>query len=505
MLFASTALLSASAFVLPSQRSVAALANARFVAEHGVHVDDQPSQYYWQTRWFTQYVDQFNFMGQTSAATFQARYLINDTYFNYTTGGPILFYCGNEGFIELFANASGLVWYLAPRLGAMVIFAEHRYYGLSMPFGNASYDSIDALAYLSIEQALADYAHLIRSLKANITTPNTPVIAVGGSYGGMLAAWLRMKYPSAVVGALACSAPILQIPGIMDPHAYNHIITQTFATGGAQAPLAIYNAFQFMINSTATQPQRDALAQALRLCGTLYDSNDVWNAIFYLSGAIGYMAMADYPYPANFLGPMPAYPAAAAGAFFPDANAPALALYQGMADGIANIFYNYTGQAGTCFNISSSSPPGLQGNGWDVQCCREVAQPIGSYGWPSDLFWDAPFDLAGFINGCQQQFNGTTTRPYLQLDQYGGLNLDGVSNIVFTNGNLDPWYSGGIVSNATLAGTVDVAAYVIEGGAHHLDLRWPNAADPASCVAARAAQEAAVLRWTAQYAARLAL
>lgn len=55
--------------------------------------------------------------------------------------------------------------------------------------------------FLTAEQALADYAALI----ANLTTTNpdfqsSPVVAVGGSYGGMLAAWMRMKYPNLVLG-----------------------------------------------------------------------------------------------------------------------------------------------------------------------------------------------------------------------------------------------------------------------------------------------------------------
>lgn len=57
------------------------------------------------------------------------------------------------------------------------------------------------MGYLTSQQALADYVDLIAHLTWNSTTHNrNPVIAFGGSYGGMLAAYIRMKYPHMVLG-----------------------------------------------------------------------------------------------------------------------------------------------------------------------------------------------------------------------------------------------------------------------------------------------------------------
>lgn len=95
------------------------------------------------------------------------------------------------------------MWDIAPSFNALLLFAEHRYYGKTQPFGNSSYKSLINLGKLTTEQVLADYALFIRWFKEegyNKSAVNSSVVAFGGSYGGMLAAWMRIKYPHIVVG-----------------------------------------------------------------------------------------------------------------------------------------------------------------------------------------------------------------------------------------------------------------------------------------------------------------
>ena len=42
---------------------------------------------------------------------------------------------------------------------------------------------------------MLDYVQLVKSIKEDYSLEDRAVIAIGGSYGGMLAAWMRMKYP----------------------------------------------------------------------------------------------------------------------------------------------------------------------------------------------------------------------------------------------------------------------------------------------------------------------
>jgi len=61
---------------------------------------------------------------------------------------------------------------------------------------------------------------------------------------------------------------------------------------------------------------------------------------------------------------------------------------------------------------------------------------------------------------------------------------------------LDPWRAGGVYDYVSL----DLPAYVIKGGAHHLDLRLPNEADATTGVGFVREQETALIgHWIQQY------
>ena len=67
----------------------------------------------------------------------------------------ILFYTGNESPVDEYVNNTGLMWETAPELGALLVFAEHRYEGESVP-GTDGVPS--CMSYATVEQALGDYA-----------------------------------------------------------------------------------------------------------------------------------------------------------------------------------------------------------------------------------------------------------------------------------------------------------------------------------------------------------
>lgn len=47
---------------------------------------------------------------------------------------------------------------------------------------------------------------------------------------------------------------------------------------------------------------------------------------------------------------------------------------------------------------------------------------------------------------CKEDI-GVESRPYWAIQQWGGKNIKTASNIVFSNGEFDPWSAGGVLED----------------------------------------------------------
>ncbi|KAI1280335.1 Lysosomal Pro-X carboxypeptidase [Halotydeus destructor] len=226
--------------------------------------------------WYKQKVDHFSVANNDY---FQQKVITSTDHWG-GEGSPIFFYAGNEGGIFEFANNTGFMWERAAEFKAMVVFVEHRYYGESMPYGNDSYKSLDKLGYLSSEQALADYATFIQDLK--LTTKGaarSPVIVFGGSYGGMLASWFRIKYPHLAIGALAASAPIWQFPGIYDCEGYFKVVSNDFEQYSQECAQSINASWAAIGRVASSEEGRQWLHDTFQICEPLSDQAAVDNFV----------------------------------------------------------------------------------------------------------------------------------------------------------------------------------------------------------------------------------
>ncbi|XP_059286754.1 uncharacterized protein LOC132040155 [Lycium ferocissimum] len=255
-----------------------------------------------KTHCFPQILDHFTFLPKSSKVFYQ-KYLINDKYWH--KGGPIFVYTGNEGNIDWFAANTGFMLDIAPKFHALLVFIEHRFYGDSMPFGNKSYKSAKTLGYLNSQQALADYAVLIWSLKQNLSSESSPVVVFGGSYGGMLAAWFRLKYPHIAIGAVASSAPILQFDKITPWSSFYDAVSQDFKEASLNCYKVIKGSWAEL---DALSAHEEGLTEVSKLFRTCKGLHSVYSARDWLWEAFVYTAMVNYPTEANFMKPLPAYP-----------------------------------------------------------------------------------------------------------------------------------------------------------------------------------------------------
>jgi len=181
------------------------------------------------------------------------------------------------------------------------------------------------------------------------------------------------------------------------------------------------------------------------------------------------------------------------------------------------VWYNTSGEAGDCFDFDSVSTLDDEDDdwAWDYQSCTELILPSGMTG-EADFFWEDPWDYETFVTDCRSWFPsvsmttassnvvGTSTTSLIIQPQpdfittfYAGYEQDysQFSNMIFTNGGLDPWSVAGLPTNlSSISPTMQSIVEV--GAAHHLDLRAADSElDPIEVVAARVTIRQTIHNW----------
>jgi lysosomal Pro-X carboxypeptidase len=483
--------------------------------------------------YFEQRMDHFG----PSPGTYMQRYFVSDVHYgNNARGddghgdddgdggsGPMFFYLGNEADVTLYVNATGLIWENAEEFGALVVFAEHRYYGKSQLFPNDDKDILsnsNHLQYLSADQALMDYVALVEHLKKTYNLRESDaVIGFGGSYGGMLASWARFRYPYIWDGAIAASAPILAFEGMedfFDPNFFAKGLMYDVSTkAGVRSEFCEVNLRKAFGEEKAlldVDPAR--LRSSFRVCDndTTTDVDLGVGIMNWLNDALAYMSMGNFPYPSGYIlngnGVLPAFPVRVACEYLVEditSDDKIGDWLTGLAS-FASVYYNYTTNTNTdtnaaplpCNRISVpvNNESSIVDTLWDYQYCSQIFMVGGQGPDKNDIYWDEPWDGDGTAERCREKYGFQPDRNHVAFS-YGTPRdwAKDASNIVWSQGEYDPWRGGGVVDVDDADLNDSLIAFVIPKAAHHLDLFFSHPNDTKEVIAARRREVNEIRRW----------
>lgn len=198
----------------------------------------------------------------------------------------------------------------------------------------------------------------------------------------MLAAWMRMKYPHVVQGALAASAPVLYFKGVKTLKAgiFAEIASNDFnITGkdGDKCYNGVKSAFGSLISKGDQPGYTKNVSAVFKTCQNLTHPDNITSLTDSLRSAFFYMAMTDYPNSASFLEPMPANPINVSCSYFANyTDDMEDKLVFEMLDKAAQVYFNWANKTDFCYDITDTDATGtLDAGGWDVLSCNQIAMP----------------------------------------------------------------------------------------------------------------------------------
>ncbi|XP_010535638.1 PREDICTED: lysosomal Pro-X carboxypeptidase [Tarenaya hassleriana] len=433
---------------------------------------------------FDQDLDHFTYTPE-SYTKFRQRYAVDTRYWGGAeANSPILAYLGEETSMDTDLRAIGFLRENGPHFKALLVYMEHRYYGESMPFGSAkeALKNATAMGYFNTAQALADYAAILLHVKDKYAAKHSPIIVVGGSYGGMLAAWFRLKYPHIAIGALASSAPVLYFEDTVPKHGYYYIVTKIIKKTSVRCHKRIRKSWD-EIDRVASQPNGlSFLSEKFKTCAPLngsFDLKDFLDSVY--AEAVQYNRHPNYPVTSICKAI--------------DSESP-----RGKKkDLLGRIFAGVVAYIGnrSCYDTTMFSQPTNNNLAWRWQSCSELVMPIG-HDKQDTLYQTMPYNISNYISECKSMY-GVSPRPHWINTYYGGQDFKLIlrrfgSNIIFSNGLSDPYSVGGVLEDIS-----DTIVAIKTNGSHCLDLIFKTKDDPKWLVMQRQKEVKIIDSWISNY------
>ena len=311
-----------------------------------------------------------------------------------------------------------------------------------MPFGDEKTSYLkENLVYLTTEEAMMDFVEFIKFIKKTYCE-DCPVVVFGGSYGGMLASWMRMKYPFIIDAAHAASAPIYYYRNRkdFDLGVFYQLVTKNYKMHSNNCADVIREGFNRLSNwaKNVTAPT-PIISGYFNLCKPLKSYKDIPILMQYVNDAYSYMAMLNYPYPTAFLKNLTSWPANSSCTPL-DAVTPASSdkeLFNALRQSIQ---YYYSFGQDKCNEIYEDNMSDEDMSGWDILACGDQAMPMNMDG-VKDMFYAEKFDYSAYSSYCNDTYGIMPDYEYT-LNHFGGVTdaeYKQSSKIFFTNGGLDPW------------------------------------------------------------------
>ncbi|XP_018564987.1 putative serine protease K12H4.7 isoform X2 [Anoplophora glabripennis] len=316
------------------------------------------------------------------------------------------------------------------------------------------------LRYLSSEQAVADSANFIKAMNEQYSLPSdVKWIVFGGSYSASLAAWLRLKYPDLVQGAVSSSGPLL---AKLDFYEYFQVVIDDLATVSKECVNSLTTAMSQVDDLLYNPSDEESLTSIFNLCepieGLDVDGFEVAN--FYTTLADAFAEVAQY----NGLLEVTI-----------DNLCDILTDQNGSKEIIrlSNVISTVYGTQNGCLSYDYANYvaylKNTQTNGdyrqWIYQTCTE-------YGWyqttnRDDKVFGKGCSVDLYTNLCAEVFGQSFNETFInaQIDRtnanYGGIDI-AVSNVVYVHGSLDPWHAVGLTETTN----PDSPVIYVEGTSH---------------------------------------